>query len=106
MFKIFTSHSIHERVSDFRKRLSFEPLHSLDGKKGWIEAVDHFHDKENPPKHTHGRIVWSEEKKCYELRRDTKGIVIDGIFVSNKGQEVQYVIAVNELFIKEFKVIK
>lgn len=98
---------IKEKVSDFRRNLSYNPIHSLDGKKGWIEAIDHSASKERLEMETStGRVVWSKEKECFELRRATKGIVLDGIFVPDEGQEVKYMIAVNEYFEKEFKKIK
>lgn len=98
---------IKEKVSDFRRNLSYNPIHSLDGKKGWIEAVDHSDSKERLKMETStGTVAYSKEKQYYELKRATKGIVLDGIFVPDEGQEVKYMIAVNEYFEKEFKTIK
>lgn len=100
------SEEIKNRVAAMRSGLNYDPDHSLDGKRGCITSCDHSHSEVSlREKSATGKIQWSVKKNCFELMRAVNGIVYDAIFVPDTGQEVTYLIAVNEQFIQEFKPI-
>lgn len=74
-----------------------------NGTRGYFERITYYEKIEDCSIWNRNKLVWSEEKKCYHFKKKIIGVMMNGNFIVDIVQPIQYSSIINNLFTKIFQ---